>query len=183
MAKQDVFGEQRSSRTKDVGRADGGRCWLGGLPNESGVAPERTLKPKHETLTEAGDQAVGAARAQAGTRPNPERCCGGPRNDRQGWRLDPNTDGRKDSRPTVRETLQQGDLLNDFDFNQTPLPLLVLKPQQGVDKGPWRLIMQRLRLDGMPTAVCARPAAYARPARGRAVAAGIDIPIPSGSKP
>ncbi len=45
-----------------------------------------------------------------------------------GARLDPNTDGRKDSRPTVRETLQQGDLLNDFDFNQTPLPPLVLKP-------------------------------------------------------
>jgi len=44
-----------------------------------------------------------------------------------GARLDPN-DGRPDSRPTVREVLQQGDLINDFDFNQTPLPPLVLKP-------------------------------------------------------
>ena len=43
-------------------------------------------------------------------------------------RLDPKTDGRPDSRPTVRENLLQGDLLNDFDFNQAPLPPLVLKP-------------------------------------------------------
>jgi len=43
-----------------------------------------------------------------------------------GQRLDPATDGRKDSRPTVREKLLQGDLMNDFDFNQTPLPPLVL---------------------------------------------------------
>jgi phospholipase C len=45
-----------------------------------------------------------------------------------GQRVDPATDGRKDSRPTVRENLQQGDLLSDFDFAQTPLPALVLKP-------------------------------------------------------
>jgi len=43
-----------------------------------------------------------------------------------GARLDPATDGRKDSRPTVREKLLQGDLMTDFDFNQTPLPPLVL---------------------------------------------------------
>jgi phospholipase C len=45
----------------------------------------------------------------------------------KGERLDPN-DGRPDSRPTVREVLQRGDLINDFDFNQKPLPPLVLKP-------------------------------------------------------
>jgi len=45
-----------------------------------------------------------------------------------GQRVDPKTDGRPDSRPTVRENLQQGDLMNDFDFTQTPLPALVLKP-------------------------------------------------------
>jgi phospholipase C len=45
-----------------------------------------------------------------------------------GARIDPTTDGRRDSRPTVRENVQQGDLLNDFDFSQTPLPPLVLQP-------------------------------------------------------
>ncbi len=45
-----------------------------------------------------------------------------------GERLDPATDGRKDSRTTVREKVLKGDLLNDFDFTQTPLPPLVLKP-------------------------------------------------------
>jgi len=45
-----------------------------------------------------------------------------------GQRLDPKTDGRGDSRPTVRETAG-GDLLNEFDFNQTPLPTMVLKVQ------------------------------------------------------
>jgi hypothetical protein len=45
-----------------------------------------------------------------------------------GQRLDPNTDGRPDHRISVRETLipNGGDLVNDFDFNQTPLPPLVL---------------------------------------------------------
>jgi hypothetical protein len=45
-----------------------------------------------------------------------------------GQRLDPATDGRPDSRPTVREALVPGDLLNDFDFNQRPLPPLNLEP-------------------------------------------------------
>ncbi len=45
-----------------------------------------------------------------------------------GQRLDPQTDGRMDSRLTVRENLQKGDLLNDFDFTQSPLPPLILKP-------------------------------------------------------
>ncbi len=44
-----------------------------------------------------------------------------------GARLDPATDGRPDSRPTVREDVPQlGNLLNDFDFTQSPLPPLVL---------------------------------------------------------
>jgi phospholipase C len=38
-----------------------------------------------------------------------------------GQRLDPATDGRQDSRPSVREDAPQlGDLLRDFDFNQPP---------------------------------------------------------------
>ncbi len=44
-----------------------------------------------------------------------------------GQRIDPTTDGRPDLRPTVRENAPiLGDLLKDFDFNQTPRPALVL---------------------------------------------------------
>ncbi len=44
-----------------------------------------------------------------------------------GQRIDPQTDGRPDPRPTVRENAAQlGNLLNDFDFSQAPLPALVL---------------------------------------------------------
>ncbi len=40
-----------------------------------------------------------------------------------GQRLDPKTDGRPDPRPDVRENEPiLGNLLNDFDFNQAPLP-------------------------------------------------------------
>ena len=47
-----------------------------------------------------------------------------------GQRLDPATDGRSDSRPDVRENEPQlGDLIEDFDFTQTPQPTLVLTPQ------------------------------------------------------
>jgi phospholipase C len=46
-----------------------------------------------------------------------------------GQRLDPQTDGRPDPRPTVRENVAVlGDLMNDFDFSQTPRPPLVLSP-------------------------------------------------------
>ena len=42
-------------------------------------------------------------------------------------RLDPKTDGRPDRRPTVREDVPiLGNLLSDFDFNQTPNPPLIL---------------------------------------------------------
>jgi phospholipase C len=44
-----------------------------------------------------------------------------------GERIDPKTDGRPDPRPDVRENLPElGNLVNDFNFNQTPLPPLVL---------------------------------------------------------
>ncbi len=44
-----------------------------------------------------------------------------------GERLDPKTDGWPDSRPTVREDASQlGDLASEFDFNQNPIPPLVL---------------------------------------------------------
>jgi phospholipase C len=44
-------------------------------------------------------------------------------------RLDPLTDGRPDSRPTVREDFPiLGDLVNEFDFNQPPREPLILNP-------------------------------------------------------
>jgi len=47
-----------------------------------------------------------------------------------GARLDPKTDGRPDSRPDVREDSPLlGDLSADFNFDQAPLPPLILNPQ------------------------------------------------------
>jgi phospholipase C len=44
-----------------------------------------------------------------------------------GQRLDPATDGRPDTRPTVREDVKiLGDLRKDFDFTQSPLPPVLL---------------------------------------------------------
>jgi phospholipase C len=44
-----------------------------------------------------------------------------------GRRIDPKTDGRPDPRPNVREDAPiLGDILNEFDFSQTPSPTLVL---------------------------------------------------------
>ncbi len=44
-----------------------------------------------------------------------------------GQRLDPATDGRPDPRPDVREdNVQLGDFTADFDFDQSPLPPLIL---------------------------------------------------------
>lgn len=51
-----------------------------------------------------------------------------------GLRLDPKTDGRPDLRPTVRENAAiLGDLTNDFDFNQQPLPALILPEHPSTD--------------------------------------------------
>jgi phospholipase C len=45
----------------------------------------------------------------------------------KGQRLDPKSDGRPDSRPTVREDVPiLGDLRKEFDFHQDPLPPLIL---------------------------------------------------------
>ncbi len=47
-----------------------------------------------------------------------------------GQRIDPATDGRPDPRPDVRENASQlGNLILDFDFNQSPRPPLVLSVQ------------------------------------------------------
>ncbi len=44
-----------------------------------------------------------------------------------GQRLDPNSDGRPDPRPSVRDALPQlGDLRQDFDFTQAPRPPVIL---------------------------------------------------------
>jgi phospholipase C len=48
-----------------------------------------------------------------------------------GQRLDPKTDGRPDSRPTVRERIANP-LAKAFDFAQDPQPPLVLEPW------PWK---------------------------------------------
>jgi phospholipase C len=46
-----------------------------------------------------------------------------------GARLNPATDGRPDTRPTVRENASiLGNLINDFDFTQNPRPPMILKP-------------------------------------------------------
>jgi len=50
-----------------------------------------------------------------------------------GQRLDPQTDGWPDARPTVREEVEAlGDLARSFDFSQQPLPPLVLDPYPGI---------------------------------------------------
>ena len=47
-----------------------------------------------------------------------------------GRRLNPKTDGRPDSRPLVGENMAiLGDLRYDFNFNQKPLPALILNPR------------------------------------------------------
>jgi phospholipase C len=66
-----------------------------------------------------------------------------------GQRLDPNTDGRPDSRPNVRESAGiLGNLLNDFDFNQPPRPALVLplRPPPGPASGRQRPSSEPARL-------------------------------------
>jgi len=46
-----------------------------------------------------------------------------------GQRLDPQTDGRPDSRPVVRENVKVlGNLIKDFDFKQKPRKLMLLPP-------------------------------------------------------
>jgi phospholipase C len=56
-----------------------------------------------------------------------------------GDRLDPNTDGRPDARPMVREDAPiLGNLLDEFDFSQQPLPPLILSehPSPGPASSP-----------------------------------------------
>jgi hypothetical protein len=51
-------------------------------------------------------------------------------------RIDPLTDGRPDSRPSVRENEPiLGDLANDFDFTQPPRPPLILPVKMNRSRG------------------------------------------------
>ena len=53
-----------------------------------------------------------------------------------GQRIDPETDGRPDPRPDVRENAPQlGDLLEDFDFSQPPRPPVVLPSYPSASSG------------------------------------------------
>lgn len=53
-----------------------------------------------------------------------------------GQRIDPETDGRPDPRPTVRENVSElGDLLEDFDFSQTPRAAEVLPTYPSTSSG------------------------------------------------
>jgi phospholipase C len=53
-----------------------------------------------------------------------------------GQRLDPTTDGRPDSRPTVRERLAN-DITDGFDFGQEPRPPVFVEPWPWPDPEPW----------------------------------------------
>jgi phospholipase C len=54
-----------------------------------------------------------------------------------GQRIDPRTDGRPDPRPDVREDASiLGNLVNDFDFNQSPLTPMVLPANPQTDLVP-----------------------------------------------
>ena len=56
-----------------------------------------------------------------------------------GQRIDPQTDGRPDPRPDVRENMSQlGNVLADFDFSQQPRPPLILltNPPPGPASNP-----------------------------------------------
>jgi phospholipase C len=51
-----------------------------------------------------------------------------------GQRLNPKTDGRPDPRPDVREKAEQlGDLLSEFNFDQTPLSPVILPVHPATD--------------------------------------------------
>ncbi len=51
-----------------------------------------------------------------------------------GQRIDPKTDGRPDPRPSIRENVAQlGNLVNDFDFNQSPRQGIILNSHPQTD--------------------------------------------------
>jgi phospholipase C len=78
-----------------------------------------------------------------------------------GQRIDPNSDGRPDPRPDVRENASVlGDLLQDFDFSQSPRPPMVLpehpprvRPRWDLDAGRQPTATDTIRESGvtMPT--------------------------------
>ena len=51
-----------------------------------------------------------------------------------GQRLDGKNEGWPDPRPTIREDVPQlGNLANEFDFSQQPIPPLILNPNPSGD--------------------------------------------------
>ena len=94
-----------------------------------------------------------------------------------GQRLDPRTDGRPDPRPDVREDEKiLGNLIDDFDFSQTPLPPLILP------------VHPKTTLTGTPATITAPATTSAAKARRRAELARIvacldthGLPLPAGA--
>ena len=79
-----------------------------------------------------------------------------------GQRLDPSSDGRPDSRPTVREDVPGlGDLTADFDFSQTPRLPMVLDPsgKRCIATAPGTSIGDTAALAGAAVPAAAAPAA------------------------
>ena len=77
-----------------------------------------------------------------------------------GQRLDPSNDGRPDRRPVVRENVGSlGNLLDEFDFSQSPLPPLVLPngPRPGRRRSPAPERASRRGNVGLLRAVAIRP--------------------------
>jgi phospholipase C len=72
-----------------------------------------------------------------------------------GRRLNPKTDGRPDSRPTVRDAIANP-LNKAFDFNQEPLQPLILDPWPWKQPEPWSSF-------GTPPSQSASPSASASP--------------------
>lgn len=90
-----------------------------------------------------------------------------------GQRLDPQNDGRPDSRTTVREDLTSiGDVLADFDFNQTPRQPLVLDTNPSGPSGCPATRLPAPKTPGKAAAGADAVPAVPVPASPAAVAAG-----------
>ncbi len=86
-----------------------------------------------------------------------------------GARIDPASDGRPDSRPSVRENASQlGNLFAEFNFNQAPRPPLLLRPIPSLHCRPPKhghRTSRRTRSSRIHTGRAGQPICVARPTR------------------